>query len=405
MKILVINCGSSSIKYSLIDIEREETLVQGIVEKIGEEHSIFRQRVQGRKVERRVKVRNHKDGLRLILDSLKNPSKGVIRDQSEISAVGHRVVHGGSDFVESTVIDDKVIETIRKYSSLAPLHNPPNLTGITILRELLPGIPHVAVFDTAFHQTMPEVAYLYPIPYEYYEKYGVRRYGFHGVSHRYVSQRAAEILGRDIRELKIITCHLGNGCSVTAVDRGRSVDTSMGFTPLEGVPMGTRSGDIDPSIVQFLADVENLTLNEIYEILNKRSGLLGLSGVSNDVREIKKAADSGDHRAEIALEILAYRVKKYIGAYAAVMGGVDAIVFTAGIGENAHYIRSKICEGLEFLGVTLDEDRNRNPAEWNGVISAENSRVKVLVVPTREDLIIAKETLEAVTKAEERRKT
>jgi len=405
MKILVINCGSSSIKYSLIDIEREETLVQGIVEKIGEEHSIFRQRVRGRKVERRVKVRNHKDGLKLILDSLKNPSKGVIRDQSEISAVGHRVVHGGSDFVESTIIDDKVIETIRKYSSLAPLHNPPNLTGITILRELLPGIPHVAVFDTAFHQTMPEVAYLYPIPYEYYEKYGVRRYGFHGVSHRYVSQRAAEILGRDIRELKIITCHLGNGCSVTAVDGGRSVDTSMGFTPLEGVPMGTRSGDIDPSIVQFLAEVENLTLNEIYEILNKRSGLLGLSGVSNDVREIKKAADSGDHRAEIALEILAYRVKKYIGAYAAVMGGVDAIVFTAGIGENAHYIRSKICEGLGFLGVTLDEDRNRNPAEWNGVISAENSRVKVLVVPTREDLIIAKETLEAVTKAEERRKT
>ncbi|RLG96157.1 acetate kinase [Candidatus Bathyarchaeota archaeon] len=405
MKILVINCGSSSIKYSLIDIESEETLVQGIVEKIGEEHSIFRQRVLGREVERRVKVRNHKDGLKLILDSLKSPSTGVIRDQSEISAVGHRVVHGGSDFVESTVIDDKVIETIRKYSSLAPLHNPPNLTGITILRELLPGIPHVAVFDTAFHQTMPEVAYLYPIPYEYYEKYGVRRYGFHGVSHRYVSQRAAEILGRDIRELKIITCHLGNGCSITAVDRGRSVDTSMGFTPLEGVPMGTRSGDIDPSIIQFLAEVENLTLNEIYEILNKRSGLLGLSGVSNDVREIKKAADSGDHRAEIALEILAYRVKKYIGAYAAVMGGVDAIVFTAGIGENAHYIRSKICEGLEFLGVILDEDRNRNPAEWNGVISAENSRVKVLVVPTREDLIIAKETLEAVTKAEERRKT
>ena len=399
MKILVINCGSSSIKYSLLDMEREETLAQGLIEKIGEEYSIFRQKASGREIEKITRIENHEHGLRLILDSLKNPSIGVIRDQSEISAVGHRVVHGGSDFVGSTIIDDEVIETIRKYSPLAPLHNPPNLAGITVLRSLLPRIPHVAVFDTAFHQTMPEVAYLYPIPYEYYEKYGIRRYGFHGTSHRYVSQRAAEILGRSPKELRIITCHLGNGCSITAVDRGRSVDTSMGFTPLEGVPMGTRSGDVDPSIVQFIAEVENLTLKEVYEILNKRSGLLGVSGVSNDVREIKKAADSGDHRAEIALEILAYRVKKYIGAYAAVMGGVDVVVFTAGIGENAHYVRSKICEGLEFLGITLDEDRNRDPAKWNGVISAEGSRVKVLVVPTREDLIIAKETLEAIERA------
>lgn len=404
MKVLVINCGSSSIKYSFLDMKREKVLAEGVVEKIGEDFSIFKHKTSVKEIKKIIKIRNHDQGLKIILNSLINPVIGVIRDYSEISAVGHRVVHGGSDFVQSTIIDDVVIETIQKYSPLAPLHNPSNLAGIKILRDLLPEIPHVAVFDTAFHQTMPEVAYLYAIPYEYYEKHGIRRYGFHGTSHRYVSHKAAEILGRDLRDLKMVTCHLGNGCSVAAVKEGKSIDTSMGFTPLEGVPMGTRCGDIDPSIIQFLVNVENLTLEEIYNILNKKSGLLGISGVSNDVREIERAAERGDKRAKIALEILAYRVKKYIGAYAAAMGGIDVIVFTAGIGENAAYIRSKICSGLKFLGVKLDERKNNNPKRWNGVISSDNSKVKVVVVPTRENLIIAREACEAIKKENLKRK-
>jgi len=397
MKILVINCGSSSIKYSLFDMEKEITLAEGVVEKIGEEYSTFSQKSAEGKIEKRLVIRDHREGLQLILDSLKGEG-GVIKDLSEISAVGHRVVHGGSDFVESTIIKGEVTRTIEKYAVLAPLHNPPNLIGIKVLMDLLPDIPQVAVFDTAFHQTIPETAYIYAIPYELYEKYGIRRYGFHGTSHRYVSRKAAEILGKDVSELRMVTCHLGNGCSIAAIKEGRSVDTSMGFTPLEGLPMGTRSGDIDPSIIFFIAEQENLSLKMIEEILNKKSGLLGVSGVSNDMREIKKEADAGNRRAQLAMEIFAYRVKKYIGAYAAVLGGLDVLVFTGGIGENAYYIRSKICQGLEFLGVHLDEDRNRDPVKWRGVISAEDSPVKVLVIPTREDLIIARETLETIKK-------
>lgn len=396
MKVLVINCGSSSIKYQLFDMETEETLAKGLVEKIGEEVSLLSQQTKKGRTGMEVKVSNHRQGLRLIIDSLLDKSQGVIRNISEISATGHRAVHGGDAFIESTLIDDMVIQTIKKFQTLAPLHNPPNLAGIEAAKNLLPDVPHVAVFDTAFHQTMPRKAFIYPLPHEFYEKHGIRRYGFHGTSHRYVAQKAAQILGRNLRDLKIITCHLGNGCSMTAVDRGKSVDTSMGFTPLEGLPMGTRCGDIDPSIIFFIAEKEGLSLEEINEALNRKSGLLGVSGVSNDVREIIKEAEKGNSRARLALDIFAYRVKKYIGAYAAVLGGVDALVFTAGIGENAADIRSEICKDLRFLGVKLDEDKNEDPLKWQGMVSTEDSQVKVLVVPTREEWIIARDTLEVV---------
>ncbi|RJS85437.1 acetate kinase [Candidatus Bathyarchaeota archaeon] len=396
MKILVLNCGSSSIKYSLFETDGNKVLAEGRIEKIGEEYSIFIHETSGTSLKKKMKIKDHRAGLEVMLKALTDSEIGVINDLSEISAVGHRVVHGGSEFVKSTIIDDEVLEAIRKYSCLAPLHNPSNLLGIEILMDLLPDVPHVAVFDTAFHQTIPRVAHVYPIPYRYYREFGIRRYGFHGTSHRYVSRKAAEILGRDVRELKIITCHLGNGCSITAVDGGKSVDTSMGFTPLEGVPMGTRSGDIDPSIIQFLIEKEKLTVREVFDILNRRSGLLGVSEISNDLREVKEAADKGDEKAKLAIEILSYRVKKYIGAYAAVMGGVNVIVFTGGIGENAHYIRSAVCRGLQFLGVNIDNERNMEPMKHNGIISSDDSKVKVLVIPTREDMIIASEVLEAV---------
>ncbi len=374
-------------------MEKEEEIAKGLVEKIGEGRSLFSQQTGKGRIEKGVSVSNHRQGLQLIIDTLLDKSQGVIKDISEISAVGHRVVHGGDSFIESTLIDEEVTQTIKQYAVLAPLHNPPNLEGIEAAKGLLPDALHVAVFDTAFHQTMPEEAYIYPLPYELYEKYGIRRYGFHGTSHRYVAQRAAQILGRKPQDLKIITCHLGNGCSITAVDQGRSVDTSMGFTPLEGLPMGTRCGDMDPSIIFFIAEKENLSLMEINDILNKRSGLLGVSGVSNDVREIKGETERGNRRAKLALEILAYRVKKYVGAYAAVLGGVDVLVFTAGIGENAAYVRSKVCQGMEFLGIKLDKDRNEDPLKWHGIVSTSGSRVKVLVIPTQEELMIARDTL------------
>ena len=394
MKILVINCGSSSIKYQLLDMEREQVLAEGLLEKIGEPGALLSHRVGKEVIKEEVIAHSHREGLRLVIDHLLEKSGGVIKDPSEISAVGHRVVHGGDAFIESTLIDEKVMQTIRKFAALAPLHNPPNLAGIEAAMDLLPDAPQVAVFDTSFHQTMPREAYIYALPYEFYEKYGVRRYGFHGTSHRYVALRAAQIMGRNLESLKIITCHLGNGCSITAVDRGKSVDTSMGFTPLEGLPMGTRCGDIDPSIIFFVAEKARLDLTEINEILNRKSGLLGISGVSNDVREVKSEAERGNNRAQLALRILAYKVRKYIGAYAAVLGGVDAIVFTAGIGENAEYIRSEACRGLEFLGVRLDVSKNRDPAKWQGMISSDDSKVKVLVVPTREELMIARDTVE-----------
>jgi len=394
MKILVINCGSSSIKYQLLDMRTEQVLAEGLVEKIGEPGSLLTHRTGKGTTKEEVTARNHREGLRLVIDHLLEKSDGVIKDLSEIAAVGHRVVHGGDAFIESALIDDSVMQTIKRCAALAPLHNPPNLAGIEAAMDLLPDAPQVAVFDTAFHQTMPKQAFVYPLPYEFYEKHGIRRYGFHGTSHRYVALRAAQILGRNPKDLRIITCHLGNGCSMAAVDRGKSVDTSMGFTPLEGLPMGTRCGDIDPSIVFIIAEKEGLDLTEVGEILNRKSGLLGISGVSNDVREIRSAAERGNDRARLALQILAYRVRKYVGAYAAVLGGLDVIVFTAGIGENADYVRAEVCRGLEFLGVHLDESRNREPLRWQGVISREDSKVKVLVVPTREELMIARDTLE-----------
>ena len=402
MNILVLNCGSSSIKYKLFRMPEGEVSAAGLLERIGEEVSVLSHRAGEGKVRREGRVADHREGLRWVVDALMDPEHGAIGGPSEIDAVGHRVVHGGEKFTGSVLVTSEVVETIREFSHLAPLHNPPNLMGIEAARELLPDVPQVAVFDTAFHGTMPRCAYLYAIPYEYYENYHIRRYGFHGTSHRYVTLRAAQILGRPLEELKLITCHLGNGCSMAAVKGGRSVDTSMGFTPLEGLVMGTRSGDLDPAIVPFLARREGLSADEVEGILNKRSGLLGLSGISNDMREVERAAEGGDERAKVALEVFAYRVKKYIGAYIAVLGGLDALVFTAGIGENSYRMREMICEGLEVFGIALDHERNRRTVgRKEGDISREGSPVRVLVVPTDEELLIAEDTFEIVKTAQD----
>ena len=395
MKILSVNSGSSTIKYKLFKMPSEELLASGIVERIGEEVSYIRYRSARGEIRRTGRVRDHEEAFREALRCLTDPEKGVIKDPSEVRGVGHRVVHGGEKYAKPVVIDEDVMRTIEELSILAPLHNPANLAGIRGAMKAFKDAVHVAVFDTAFHATLPEEAYLYAIPYEFYEKHRIRRYGFHGISHEYVARRAAEILGRPLEELRIITLHLGNGASATAVKYGKSVDTSMGLTPLEGLVMGTRSGDIDPAIFYFLMKQEGMSAEEVYELLNKRSGLLGLSGVSNDVRLIWKEFKKGNRRAELAFKVFAYRIKKYIGAYAAAMGGVDAIVFTAGIGEKSSevssYIRRLICEGLEFLGVKLDEERNKNPEKYGYVISSDDSRVKVLAIPTNEELMIARE--------------
>jgi len=400
MKILVINCGSSSIKYSLFEIngDREERLVEGIVEKIGESSSTFTWKTAKSSFKAGKAVTNHKAGLKLILESLTRGPEAVLSSLSEIFAVGHRVVHGGDLFVESTYITQEVIDAIRECAVLAPLHNPPNLMGIEAARSLLPGVQQVAVFDTAFHQSMSEQAYIYAIPYELYEKHKIRRYGFHGTSHKYVSRRAAQILGRKDERLRMITCHLGNGVSLAAIADGRSIDTSMGFTPLEGPAMGTRSGDIDPSIVFFLSEKEGLSLSEINDLLNRKSGILGISGVSNDLREIMSQAEKGNHRAELALTIFANRVKKYVGAYAAILGGLDVLVFTGGIGENSPFMRQRICEGLGFLGIHIDPEKNREQVGNERILSPPESRVQVLVVPTDEQLAIARETWELLHK-------
>ena len=342
---------------------------------------------------------DHEVALKLILDVLMDRKLGVIKNLSEINAVGHRVVHGGEIFASSVLIDDEVIKVLEEYSYLAPLHNPPNLMGIKASMKLLPGVPNVAVFDTAFHQSMPKKAFLYALPYEYYEKYRIRRYGFHGTSHRYVSKRASEILGKPYEELKIITCHLGNGASIAAIKNGKSVDTSMGFTPLEGLVMGTRSGDIDPSIVVFLQEKENLSAQEVYNILNKKSGVFGLSkGFSSDMRDIEEAMLNGDEIARIVIDVYEYRIAKYIGAYAAAMNGVDAIVFTAGVGENSPIIREEICENyLGYLGIKIDKERNNFKGEER-IISTQDSKVAVLVIPTNEELVIARDTKEIVEK-------
>lgn len=399
MKILVINCGSSSLKYQLIDSESEEVLAKGLCERIGISGScISHTPAGGEKVTKEVPMEDHTAAVSYVIAALTDATTGVIKDLSEIGAVGHRIVHGGEKFASSSIINEEVLAAITECNDLAPLHNPANLIGIRSCQKLMPGVPMVAVFDTAFHQTMPEKAYLYGLPYEYYEKYKVRRYGFHGTSHDFVSNRAAEILGKNREDMKIVVCHLGNGASVSAVDHGKSVDTSMGLTPLEGLIMGTRSGDIDPAIVSYIAGKEGLSAEEVNAVLNKKSGVLGLSaGVSSDFRDLGTAAEEGNERAKAALETYAYHVAKYIGAYTAAMKGVDAIVFTAGVGENNAMVRGMIGEYLAFLGTEIDPEKNKIRGE-EIIISTPDSRVITMVVPTNEELAIARETLRLVEK-------
>ena len=397
MKILVVNCGSSSIKYRVFEADDGlKPIAWGVIERIGEEVSYFRYRSIKGELSYSAVIRDHEQGFEKILEVLMDEDKGVIRSVDEIRGVGHRVVHGGEEIWEPTIIDERVEEVIEKYSALAPLHNPSNLKGIRISRKFFPKAVHIAVFDTAFHRTLPEEAYLYPIPYEYYEKYRIRRYGFHGISHRYVAYMASRIIGEPLEDLRMITCHLGAGASITAIKGGKSVETSMGLTPLEGLMMATRSGDIDPSIIYFLMMWEKLSIDEVYDILNNRSGLLGVSGVGKDLREIRRASEEGNRRASLAIKMFVHRVKKYIGAYAAIMGGLDALVFTAGIGERAPWIRSMILKGLEFLGILIDEERNEHPEKYGWMISSDESRVRVLVIPTNEELAIAEEVLKRV---------
>ncbi|MDO4292358.1 MAG: acetate kinase [Eubacteriales bacterium] len=397
MKVLVINCGSSSLKYQMIDSQSEEVLAKGLCERIGiDGSSVTHQKAGGAKKTEEVLMKDHTDAVKVVIEKLTDPAEGVIASLKEIGAVGHRIVHGGERFQGSVLIDGEVLETIAECNDLAPLHNPANLIGIRSCQSVMPGVPMAAVFDTAFHQTMPGKAYLYGLPYEYYEKYKVRRYGFHGTSHDFVSRRAAELLGKDRSELKIIVCHLGNGASVSAVKYGKSVDTSMGLTPLEGLIMGTRSGDMDPAIVGFLAEKEGLTAAEVIDICNKKSGVLGLSGISSDFRDLVEAAAAGNDHAQTTLDAYAYRVGKYIGSYAAAMNGVDAIVFTAGIGENNAQVRALISDYTGFLGCHIDQEKNREAVGVEEIISTPDSRVTALVVPTNEELAIARETVRLV---------
>lgn len=395
MNILVINCGSSSLKYQLINSETEGVLAKGLCERIGIDGMLTYQPEGGEKEKSEIAMPTHTEAINAVLAALTNEKSGVIKSLSEVGAVGHRVVHGGEKFTSSCLINDESMKAIEECNDLAPLHNPANLIGIRACQELMPGVPMVAVFDTAFHQTMPDVAYTYGIPYEYYEKYKVRRYGFHGTSHSYVSKRTAEIVGKPYDQMKIIVCHLGNGASISAVNYGKSVDTSMGLTPLEGLVMGTRSGDLDPAIIDFVGKKEGLSLDEMNEVLNKKSGMLGISGVSSDGRDLEAAAETGNKRAQLALDVFDYRVIKYIGAYAAAMNGVDAIAFTAGIGENNIKMRKDVCSSLTYLGVKLDEEKNNVRGEER-IISADDSKVQVLLVPTNEELAIARETLALV---------
>ena len=395
MNILVINCGSSSLKYQLINSNTEQVLAKGLCERIGIDGSLTYQPISGGKMQHEISMPTHSEAIRAVLDALTDDKYGVVKSLSEIGAVGHRVVHGGEKFTKSCLLDEEAIDAIQECSDLAPLHNPANLIGIRVCQNLMPGVPQVAVFDTAFHQTMPEVAYTYGIPYEYYEKYKVRRYGFHGTSHKYVSERAAQILGKPYDELKIIVAHLGNGASICAVDHGKSVDTSMGLTPLEGLVMGTRSGDIDPAIIDFVAKKEHLTSSQMDTILNKKSGMLGISGVSSDGRDLDKAAHEGNKRAQLALDVFNYAVVKYIGSYVAVMNGVDAIAFTAGIGENNSVMRKEVLKHFGFLGITLDEEAN-DAHGTERIISTPDSKVAALMIPTNEELAIARDTLALV---------
>ena len=400
MKILVINAGSSSIKYQLIDMTNEEVLAKGLCDRIGISGGNFKQKVPGKddyKLD--VEMKNHEDAINLVIKTLTDPEHGVISDMSEIGAVGHRVVHGGEKFSGSVVIDEKVIEAVKECFDLGPLHNPHNLTGILACEKIMPGVPQVGVFDTAFHQTMPDYAYMYALPYEYYEKYKIRRYGFHGTSHRYVSERAAAMLGK--KDAKIVTCHLGNGSSISAVDSGKCFDTTMGLTPLEGIMMGTRCGSIDPAIIPIIMRKENLTADQIDAVMNKKSGILGVTGgVTSDNRDIEEGAKAGNQRYQLVESMLCHQLTKYIGGFAAAMGGVDAVVFTGGIGENNPQYRTRIGEKLGFMGVEIDEEINqkakRTSVEYD--ITTKDSKVKVLVIPTNEELMIARDTLELVSK-------
>ena len=395
MNVLVINCGSSSLKFQLINSESEAVLAKGLCERIGIDGRLTYQPAGGEKNVSEKAMPTHTEAIQFVIDALTDADTGVVKSLDEIGAVGHRVVHGGEKFAKSVVVTPEVKAAIAECNDLAPLHNPANLIGIEACESLMPGTPQVVVFDTAFHQTMPEKAYMYGLPYEYYEKYKVRRYGFHGTSHSFVSKRVAEIVGKPYNATKTIVCHLGNGASVSAVLNGESVDTSMGLTPLEGLVMGTRSGDIDPAIMEFIAKKENLDIAGIMNVLNKKSGVEGVSGVSSDFRDLEAAAKAGNKRAELAIDVFAYRVAKYVGAYTATMNGVDNIVFTAGIGENCALVRTKVCSYLGYLGITIDEEANGKRGE-EIIISTPDSKVKVLVVPTNEELAIARETVALV---------
>ncbi len=392
MNILVINCGSSSLKYQLIDSETESVLAKGICERIKLDGVLTHKSINSDKITLEAPMPDHSAAVKIVLDKLTDPEVGAIKSLEDISAIGHRVVHGGEKFASSALITDEVLAAIEECNDLAPLHNPANLIGIKACKELMPDVPQVAVFDTAFHQTMPACAYIYGIPYEYYEKYKVRRYGFHGTSHSFVSKRTAELLGKDIKDTKIIVCHLGGGASICAVDGGKSIDTTMGLTPLEGITMGTRSGNIDPAIIEFIANKENKTIAEIMNILNKESGVFGISGKSSDFRDLNKGIAQDDTRCDIAMNVFCYQAAKFIGGYVAAMNGVDAVVFTAGVGENDPLVRKLTCDRLKYLGVEIDDEANKLRGE-EVKISTDNSKVPVYVVPTNEELAIARETV------------
>lgn len=398
MKILVLNSGSSSLKYQLIDMTNEEVIAKGNFERIGQDNSFLTHKIGEDKHVLEHPVKNHEEAIKFVLDQLMNADYAVISDINEIDAVGHRIVHGGEHFTHSVIVDDNVIEEIKKAAALAPLHNKAAVAGIEACRHLMPGKPMVTVFDTAFHQTMPKQAYIYAIPYEYYEKYGVRRYGAHGTSHRYVSERAAELMGGLTPDTKIVTCHLGQGASIAAVKGGKCVDTSMGLTPLAGIPMGTRSGDIDPAIVKFIMDNEHVSIEEMDTILNKKSGVFGVSGISPDSRDIEAAAAEGHERAKLALAIQNYAIAQHIAKYAVPMQGIDAIVFTAGIGENEKNTRKAVCDHLKYMGVEIDEELNKSRGK-EVELSTKNSKIRVFVIPTNEELVIARDTMELVTRS------
>lgn len=397
MKVLVINSGSSSLKYQVLEIDCEKCLIKGLVERIGEDESDIEQTNGEKEYQVVAKIKDHEEALKEALKLILDPEYGCLKDLSEIDAVGHRVVHGGEKFFSSVLINEDVIKAIEENSDLAPLHNPPNLMGIKASQKVLPQVPQVAVFDTSFHHTMPEKAYMYGLPYELYEKHKIRRYGFHGTSHRYVSKKASQMLGEDIKNLKIITAHLGNGASLAAIDKGKVVDTSMGFTPLEGLMMGTRSGDVDPGIIIFLLR-NGYSIDEVDNLLNKKSGVLGLSEISNDMRDIRKSIENGDKKAKLAYDVYVYKLAKYIGSYVTILKGLDVLVFTAGVGENDHDVRKDVCDYLEIFGVKIDEEKNNELNRKEGIISTDDSKVKVLVVKTDEELMIARDTKKIIEK-------